>query len=150
MIKALLHKKNITSKLPAKFINGDSEYSTNFDIATGFNIFFAKVGRSFARSIPLSKECLIDIIMGCFPTLSNFDPPTCAEVLEIINNLKNSAAGHDEIKAKIIKEVASSILLPLTQVTAICLKTVVVPSDLKVVKVLPLFKEGDSTFVNNY
>lgn len=39
---------------------------------------------------------------------------------------------------------------PLTHVFAVSLKTGVVPSDLKVAKVLPLFKEGEPSVFNNY
>lgn len=73
----------------------------------GFNNVLAKVGHSFARRIPPSQERPIDGITGCFPTLGSFDSCTCTEVLEMINGLKNSAAGHHEIEAKIMKEVGS-------------------------------------------
>lgn len=71
-------------------------------------------------------------------------------MIDIIVNLNNSAAGHDEIKAKLLKEVVPFISKPLTHVFAVSLKTGVVPSDLKVAKVLPLFKEGEPSVFNNY
>lgn len=150
VIKELLNKNNSTMKLPAQFTNGDRLFTSPLDIANGFNYFFSKIGHSLAKTAPPSKECPTENIQACFPPLSNFDPPTCSEVLEIINNLNNSAAGHDEIKVQLLKEIASSIIMPLTHVFAVSLNTGVVPNDLKIAKVLPLFKEGDPTVFNNY
>ena len=99
--------------------------------------------------IPPSNDCFTDNIISFFPVLHNFEPPT-NEVINIIVNLNNSAVAHDEIKAKLLKEVAPFISKPLTHVLAISLKTGVVPNDLKVAKVLPLFKEGEPSIFNNY
>ena len=137
-------------KLPSQFTSGDKLFSTSLDITNGFNNFFANVGKSLAKDIPPTNDCPIDNIKVCLTALGSFEPPTCNEVLEIIDKLKNSAAGQDEIKAKLLKEVASSIIKPLTHVLAVSLKTGVVPNDLKVAKVLPLFKEGDPCLFNNY
>lgn len=65
-------------------------------------------------------------------------------------NLNNSAAGHDEIPAEIIKPVASSINEPLTHVLSVSLNTGVVPKKLKAAEVIPLFKEGDPSLFTNH
>lgn len=60
-----------------------------------------------------------------------FDPPTSKEVHDTILEIKDSAAGHDEIKSSLVKKVVFSIIEPLTHVLTLSLKTGVVPSDLK-------------------
>jgi len=121
------------------------------DIANGFNDFFANVGRHLAEKIVCTIGCPIDPITGCFPAIGNFDPPTSREVLGIINNLNDTAAGHDEIRVKLLKKkVTLTISEPLTHVLMLSLKRRVVSKDLKIVKVIPLFKAGDPSLFNNY
>lgn len=85
-----------------------------------------------------------------YSCLTEFDPPTPNEVLQIILKMREAAPGNDEIRASLIKKVASSIIEPLTYVLSLSLKTGVVPKDLKLAKLTPLFKAGDSSLFNNY
>lgn len=64
--------------------------------------------------------------------------------------MKDVAPGHDELRASLIKKLLSSIIEPLTYVLSLSLKTAVVPRDLKVAKITPLFKSGDSRVFHNY
>lgn len=146
IINEVLNKKKVAVKCPSQFTNGKSIFSNLSDIANKFNDFFVNVGSTLAKQISPSNDCPTDNIIGFFPVLQNFGPPTVNEVINIILNLNNSAAGHDDIKAKLLKEVVSFISKPLTHVLAVSLKTGVVPNDLKVARVLPLFKEGESSF----
>ena len=66
-----------------------------------------------------------------------------SEVLEIIVDLKNSAAGHDEISASLVKEISSFIVIPLTYICAKSMEQGIVPAGMKVAKIIPLFKSGD-------
>lgn len=52
-----------------------------------------------------------------------------------------------EMTASLAKKVAFSIVEPLTNVLTVSLKTDVVPRDLKVAKVILLFKPGDSSML---
>ena len=71
-------------------------------------------------------------------------------MLEIINQLKLSAAGHDDISSSLIKCVSSSILGPLTHIFNLSFQTGCVPKDLKIAKVIPFYKSGDQKLFNNY
>lgn len=150
IISELLNKKKAPAKYPSLFTDGKSTFSNLSDIANEFNNFFVNVGSTFAKKISPSNNCPTDNITGVFSALQKFEPPTVNEVIDIIVNLNNSAAGHDEIKAKVLKEVVPFISKPLTHVLAVSLKTGVVPSEFKVARVLPLFKEGEPSVFNNY
>ncbi len=80
----------------------------------------------------------------------NFDPPTVQEVRNIIFSLKNAAHGHDGIKSVLIKETIDYIIKPLTHILSLSLKTGIVPQNLKVARVIPIFKTGDSKEFSNY
>lgn len=56
--------------------------------------------------------------------------------------MKDVAPGHIKIRASLIKKVDPLIVEPFTHVLSLFLKIGIVPRDLKVVKVIPLFKLG--------
>jgi hypothetical protein len=50
----------------------------------------------------------------------------------------------------LLKKVSHSILKPITHIFGCSLTTGVVPSKLKIAKVIPVFKSGDASDINNY
>ena len=61
-----------------------------------------------------------------------------------------TSAGFDLINSSLIKQVVHAISLPLTFVINSSISTGVVPDDMKIARVTPIFKAGDPTIVNNY
>ena len=72
------------------------------------------------------------------------------EVKLIIGNLKDGSSGWDEISSRIVKTTYDSFLLPLTHVMNISIQKGVFPNEMKIAKVIPLFKSGDSMIMSNY
>ena len=72
------------------------------------------------------------------------------ELKSVIKNLKESSPGWDEISARVIKSTFDSFKEPLMHVINLSLLTGVFPSELKVAKVIPLFKAGDPLLFSNY
>lgn len=68
---------------------------------------------------------------------------------DIILEFKKSAPGHDKIGTSLIKEVMTSIIKPLTFIYALFMNTGIISSDLKMVKVIPLFKTTDPKSFQN-
>ena len=62
----------------------------------------------------------------------------------------NSSAGWDLINPKVVKHVSTGILTPLTYIINLSLQTGIFPDDLKLAKVIPLFKKGDPELFTNY
>jgi hypothetical protein len=68
-----------------------------------------------------------------------------------MNNMKNkSSSGHDSLSSKLIKETSTAILAPLTHILNLSLKHGIVPSKMKLAKVLPIFKSGETSHISNY
>ena len=76
---------------------------------------------------------------------------TETEIKKIIKNLKKTkSTGYDNFSTHFIK-ISSSILVPaLTKIFNLSIKTGTYPDKLKIAKVIPIFKKGDPTSVNNY
>ena len=75
---------------------------------------------------------------------------TTKEVRNVILLMKNSSAGWDDIPAYVTKRCIEVYIEPLTHVIDKSFKEGVFPSELKLVKVVPIFKSGDSSKITNY
>lgn len=73
------------------------------------------------------------------------------EISKIIKSLKNTnSTGYDNFPTKFIK-LSSSILAPaLTKIFNLSINAGIYPNNLKIAKVIPIFKKGDQTSINNY
>ena len=72
-------------------------------------------------------------------------------MLDIVRSLKNKKSpGFDYIKNDLIKNVIKGILKPLIHIFNISLSSGVVPRNMKVAKVVPVFKKGDPQLLTNY
>lgn len=81
----------------------------------------------------------------------NFKYVTVAEVLKIINCLKNkSTAGCDEIPVKILKKVSTMIAEPLSIIINQSFNNNHFPNNLKYAEIKPLFKKGKTNISDNY
>ena len=82
-----------------------------------------------------------------FFLFQNVDEDTVSKLTNI--NSKNSS-GVDELSTILIKLVKSDLLKPLTTIINQSLHIDIFPDKLKIAKVNPLFKKGDSTLIENY
>ena len=67
-----------------------------------------------------------------------------------INNLKITSPGYDDIHPKIIKQICMIIAMPLSHIINCSLISGIVPSKLKIAKVIPIFKNGHRDDMYNY
>ena len=70
---------------------------------------------------------------------------------DIIKNLKNkSSYGHDCLSNILIKRVQNVLIEPLTFLINQSLSTGIFPNELKIYRVKPLYKSGNSSLLCNY
>ncbi len=120
-------------------------------ISDEFNDFFVNVGPNLASKIHSSGKQYYDYLNNSHTNSVFFKPITEYEVLKIINNFdKNKSAGHDGIGNLIVKRVANEIAQPLTNIFNLSLSTGKVPDQLKIAKVIPIYKKDDEEIFSNY
>ena len=117
-------------------------------IANSFNDYFINVGKSLANTIvsqidPLSyidksKNCVTDISV------------TVNEVKAIVSQLNNSVAGPDDLPASIMKQVSNEYCIPLTHLINLSVLQGDFPSEMKLAKVLPIYKADNHQLIQNY
>lgn len=79
------------------------------------------------------------------------NPVTHAEILESIKQLQpKKSSDFNGISMFFLKKVINSILKPFHHIVLLSLSTGIVPSQLKIAKVIPIFKSGDHTVMDNY
>ena len=80
-----------------------------------------------------------------------FNPITKNEIYDIVSKFKNNKSpGIDGIKPGFLKSVIANISDPLCHIFNVSLTTGVFPEKLKLAKVTPIFKNGDTAEFGNY
>ena len=72
------------------------------------------------------------------------------EVVDVIKNLKDGSCGWDEISSCVVKSTYTSFIVPITHILNISIINGVFPDELKIARVIPLFKSGDAMLFSNY
>ena len=120
-------------------------------IANEFNDFFVNVGPTLASQINNSGKNYYEYLSAPCHNSMFVKPIVESEILKIINTFdQNKSAGHDDIGNFIIKKVANEITHPLTAILNLSLSTGRVPSQLKLAKVIPIYKKDDVEILSNY
>ena len=72
-------------------------------------------------------------------------------VLKLLQDLdENKAAGLDNLSGKFLKDGATVLAKPISQICNLSIKYSIFPSDCKIAKLKPLFKKGLKTDLQNY
>ena len=78
-------------------------------------------------------------------------PIVKSDILKIVSKFNvNKSAGHDNIRNFIIKKVQSEIVKPLTSIFNQSLSTGIVPDELKIATVIPIYKKSNVDMFSNY
>ena len=131
---------------------GSGEVTTDHAlIASVFNKHFSTIGDQIAESIPASDSDFEQFLNAPNPHSFYFFPTTPSEVARIISSLKSSAPRHmDEIPIRLLKKMKDAISPLLSELINESVESGVVPDDLKIAKVIPLYKGGDHLLPNNF
>lgn len=87
------------------------------------------------------------------PTLTDFNETRvdANEVRKVVSTLRNStASGYDDFNTKLVKESINYLAPILVFLFNLILSSGVFPSALKIAKVVPIYKKGEKTKVENY
>ena len=128
-------------------ING-KEIKDRQRICNEFNNYFINIGPKLAKNF----ENSLNPMQYVKSTLDSISIPIISEseVVAAIKSLKNSSAGYDELPARILKQNINIFIKPLTHLINSSIKEVIFPDELKIAKVVPIFKAADKHCIENY
>ena len=72
------------------------------------------------------------------------------EIKNIILTLQNTAAGHDDLPGSIMKECEELYITPLTYIINLSISQGHFPDELKLAKVIPIYKSGEKQMIEIY
>ena len=78
------------------------------------------------------------------------NPVNVTELSEIILSLNNSSPGWDGLDTNIIKKSSGLIVHPLVYVINLCIEQGIFPKELKIAKIIPIYKSNDKQLITNY
>ena len=119
-------------------------------ISDAFNSFFINIGPSLADKIDQMNTTPSHFLKTKNPDCMNLQPVILEEVKLIISNLKDGSCGWDDISSSIVKSTYENFISPLTHIMNISILQGVFPNEMKIAKVVPIFKAGDSMVMSNY
>ena len=73
-----------------------------------------------------------------------------AHVRNVITSLKDSSPGWDHLSPFVMKQCVDTYVEPITILINNSFYHEIFPDELKVARVVPIFKSGDSSKINNY
>ena len=136
-----------SSNLPKMLRVENEVFSEENEIANRFNEFFTNIGPTLANKITNAKKDFKDYLN---PKLENKEL-TFEEFEKAFLSLKrNKTTGYDGMNGNIIIDAYDEIKTHLFHVFKSSFKDGVFPDQLKIAKVIPAFKTGDSSTVGNY
>jgi hypothetical protein len=142
MINNILNRKN----------NG-KVISEKHEIANEFNKFFVSIGTNYEANTAerTQNHDFSKYLTGNITCKFNFQPSNPTQIKEIVSRLPNkNSSGHDDLSIIILKHITDYICEPLSLIINQSLTTGIFPDKLKLAKVLPIFKKGDSSIFTNF
>ena len=99
-----------------------------------------------AKTIPTGASSFHSYLSGNFINSLFLEPTTEQEVGKIINTLRYCvASGYDNIPMWIVRGSSNLILEPLAHSINLSINSGIVPQQLKIARVVPIFKSGDNS-----
>ena len=113
--------------------------------------FFVNIGEQTAKNLPQPTNSFSDYLNGNYAA-NLFMFPTCeAEILHTTTNLKASTSeGYDNVSTKLLKQTVKEVATPLAHIVNLSLSHGIFPNDMKLAKIVPIFKNGNTKLFNNY
>ena len=147
VIKEIIGRGKNTHNSTKFTINGNPTFDKSV-ISNSFNNYFTHVGPQLAQNI----QGHINPLNYLNPTMKSMYIPYISEyeIIEIIKSLKNSSAGYDNIPASIAKQCIEHYIKPLTYLINSSFQYGIFPNELKLAKVILIFKNGHKQEISNY
>ena len=150
-MKELIGKVKIKkSSLPFKIVIDKTDILGGKNIANEFNNFFTDIGLKLAKKIPESSQPFESYMKKVNSEMEN-KPLSINELKDAFFSLKiNKSTGHDDISYNVVSKCFGELCTPLRYIFDLSFENGIFPDSLKIAKVTPVYKSGDSSSLSNY
>ena len=151
LLNDMIHKSKTTKMLPTKFIIGNTQITDDEEIAKEFNKFFTNVAKNQTEKIFKPITSYNRHLTKHYCNSFFMVPVTPEEVISVARSLKPKVSqGADNISSKLMKLSITAISEPLTHIINLSFTSGVVPKNMKLAKIIPIYKNGNEQLFNNY
>ena len=149
----LRNQSNHLCTYPESFDDNGKCVSDKNVAVNKFNQYFVNVGLDLANKIPVPNQNTS--FHGYMPKKNEcnlfLSPVLEEDIITTVNACKSkTSCDHNNIDMVIVKQVINYIAKPLAHVCSKSFECGVFPDDMKVAKVVPLFKARDRSLFSNY
>ena len=144
--------KTKTKTIISELVYNNEIFSEPQKICGKLNEYFCSVGAILVQSLNLTGYQ--DFKKYCPPSCKNSmfcTPVLTEEIIKIIQKFPtNKAPGKDNINAKLLKVISKQVTTPLTYIINLSFASGEIPTELKIAKVIPIYKLGDRKLPDNF
>ena len=142
--------KNKATKFPSFIDVNGTIITSRRSICSQFNNYFVNVADKLNKSKYTTTQPHDFLQFLSNPSSSSifFSPITNVEIIDIISKLDNRKS--NDISPKLLKALSGSFSNVLSYLLNSCMLSGVFPDELKIAKVIPLYKSGSSNLKSNY
>ena len=140
------------SSYPSHFVFENNQVGDKTDIANIFNKFFTNIGPDLADKIIVPNDVsVLDYLTSKNKKTMFLTPTDENEVIIVVNSCNSKTSIDSEgLNMKLVKSIICSIVKPVTHICNSSLLSGIFPDRMKIAKIIPLFKSGSKTEINNY
>ena len=153
ILNAAMNQKKSSTEFPSNFELNGTNIVNKQTIADEFNNFFVNVGPNLAKNIPAANNAasIYDYMDQQNLNSMFINPVNEAEVIRIIKLCKpKDSMDYDDISMWVLSRIAPHVVKPLVHIFNLLFSTGIFPSEMKIAKVIPLFKNGNKSDFSNY
>ena len=150
IINELTSRKSKGTFVNEVILNNGNSIHDPLELSEAFNDYFSNIGPRLANEIHVNDSCpsYVDYLSGTCDSRFELKTTTVSAVFSLLSKLsKSKATGLDKIPARLLRDCADLITSPLCTIFN---QSGVFPDEWKLSKVIPLFKQGERSDLNNY
>jgi hypothetical protein len=145
IFEVIKRSKNKSNTISSLLINNVS-INDPLEIANEFNKYFANIASAISENVHPAE--MPDSFFDPAPDQPTFEfsstPVTHAEIIESISKLQiKNTLDCNGLSTCLLSKISLSLSVPLQHVVSLSLNGGIVPAQLKVAKITPIFKSGD-------
>ena len=151
VIKEVIGCKKQKDQLPGFFRSNGTILSDYLEIANDFNTFFSQVGPKLASEIDNTDLKFEDYLIQENEKSFEFSRISEIDILNICKLLKPKVSScADFMSNKLLQHIAPIIITPLHYLINMSLESGFVPREMKLAKIIPVYKDSDKHEFTNY
>ena len=145
-----LSKSSISKAKLNSIVHDGHIVTDNLDIANTFNNFFSDVAPNLESKLPKSDIDPLHYLRGNFQNSMTQPQATLNDFFDIVKSLKSKKPNLNDFATDVVKDNAISLATPIVYLFNKSVRECKFPNRLKLARIVPIYKKGSKSDVNNY